>query len=221
MSRSFGCRSFTTRPPIEISPALIGSSPAIMRSKVDLPQPEGPSRTTKLPSSILRSMPWITSRSPKLFLMLRTVTAAMALALPCTAGTRRQDPVGNLDEPRRRPRAADTKAGSAVMRDAKSRTLATPQPYGKNRNIGSSFGLSPQNTNSRAGGLEVEPERIAHEAPASSTACRTAPNQPLTWIEDTLATAPASWNSATMRSMASGGSGSTSSRKSMARSASR
>src|SRR5512145_769212 len=98
MSRSFGCRSFTTRPPIEISPALIGSSPAIMRSKVDLPQPEGPSSTTKLPSSILRSMPWITSRSPKLFLTLRTVTAAIALALPCTADTRRQDPVGNLDE---------------------------------------------------------------------------------------------------------------------------
>src|SRR4029453_12504719 len=128
MSRSFGCRSFTTRPPIAISPALIGScpaiighnvdfpepppppppiaispaligsSPAIMRSKVDLPQPDGPSRTTKLPSSMLRSIPWITSRSPKLFLTLRTVTAAIALTLPCIAGTRRQDPVGNLDE---------------------------------------------------------------------------------------------------------------------------
>jgi hypothetical protein len=50
MSRSLGSRSFTTRAPIAISPALIGSRPATMRRSVDLPQPEGPTMTTNSPS---------------------------------------------------------------------------------------------------------------------------------------------------------------------------
>ena len=41
MSRSFGATPFTTRAPIEMVPAEISSRPAIMRSSVDLPQPEG------------------------------------------------------------------------------------------------------------------------------------------------------------------------------------
>src|ERR1700730_13680926 len=53
-------------PPIWISPELKSSSPAIIRSKVDLPQPEGPTNTVKDPSSTVRSMPWITSRDWKL-----------------------------------------------------------------------------------------------------------------------------------------------------------
>jgi hypothetical protein len=32
---------FTTRPSIDTVPEVIGSSPAIMRSTVDFPQPEG------------------------------------------------------------------------------------------------------------------------------------------------------------------------------------
>ena len=50
MSRSFGGRSFTTRSPIEIVPAVISSSPAMDRSAVDLPQPDGPTRTMNSPS---------------------------------------------------------------------------------------------------------------------------------------------------------------------------
>ena len=50
MSRSFGGRLLTTRSPIRISPAVIFSSPAIMRSSVDLPQPDGPTSTTNSPS---------------------------------------------------------------------------------------------------------------------------------------------------------------------------
>ena len=46
------------RPPIAISPAVDVSSPAIMRSVVDLPQPDGPTRTTNSPSAMSRSMPW-------------------------------------------------------------------------------------------------------------------------------------------------------------------
>src|SRR5579872_2260259 len=59
MSRSPGPASFTLIPSIERLPALMSSRPAIIRSRVDLPQPEGPtitmnslSRTVKETSSI-------------------------------------------------------------------------------------------------------------------------------------------------------------------------
>src|SRR5262245_50440168 len=54
MSRSLGGRSFTTRSPMVISPALISSSPATIRSVVDLPQPEGPTSTTNSLSRMCR-----------------------------------------------------------------------------------------------------------------------------------------------------------------------
>ena len=55
MSRSFGATSLTSRSPMRISPPETSSSPAIMRSKVDLPQPDGPTSTTNSPSAISRS----------------------------------------------------------------------------------------------------------------------------------------------------------------------
>jgi hypothetical protein len=54
---------FTTRPPITISPAVIASRPATMRSSVDLPQPEGPRITMNSPSAISMFTPWITCSS--------------------------------------------------------------------------------------------------------------------------------------------------------------
>src|SRR4030088_1228756 len=45
MSRSLAATLLTTRSPIRIRPSLICSSPASMRSAVDLPQPDGPTRT--------------------------------------------------------------------------------------------------------------------------------------------------------------------------------
>ena len=60
MSRSAGSRLFTTRGPMEISPSLISSSPATMRSNVDLPQPEGPTMTTNSPSVMSALTPWMT-----------------------------------------------------------------------------------------------------------------------------------------------------------------
>ena len=56
-SRSFGGRSLTRRPPMWISPAEMSSSPAISRSSVDLPQPDGPTSTTNSPVAMCRSMP--------------------------------------------------------------------------------------------------------------------------------------------------------------------
>ena len=57
MSRSFGGRLLTTRSPMLISPEVMFSSPAIIRSKVDLPQPDGPTSTTNSPSRIETSTP--------------------------------------------------------------------------------------------------------------------------------------------------------------------
>ena len=52
MSRSFGATSLTTRPSMLNVPPLIDSSPATMRSKVVLPQPDGPTSTSSSPSAI-------------------------------------------------------------------------------------------------------------------------------------------------------------------------
>src|SRR5882724_13264194 len=54
MSRSLGGRSLTTRSPIEISPEVISSSPATMRSVVVLPQPDGPTKTMNSLSRMVR-----------------------------------------------------------------------------------------------------------------------------------------------------------------------
>src|SRR5690606_35644082 len=55
------CPSMTTRPDVE------SSSPAMTRSSVDFPQPEGPTKTTNSPSSTSRSIPFSTSTGPKDF----------------------------------------------------------------------------------------------------------------------------------------------------------
>src|ERR1700742_1172321 len=54
MSRSRGARSLTTSPPMRSSPSLMSSSPAIIRSAVDFPQPDGPTRITNSPSAMSR-----------------------------------------------------------------------------------------------------------------------------------------------------------------------
>ncbi len=58
MSRSAGSSLFTTRSPILSVPLVIVSSPATIRSSVDLPQPEGPTSTTISPSAMSSEMPF-------------------------------------------------------------------------------------------------------------------------------------------------------------------
>ena len=77
MLRSLAATRLTTRSPMEISPVLMSSSPAIMRSSVDLPQPDGPTSTTSSLSAISTSMPWITSVVPKDFRTLLMPTLAI------------------------------------------------------------------------------------------------------------------------------------------------
>src|SRR5258706_9478609 len=92
MSRSFGATPLTTRSPIAIRPAEISSSPAIILKSVDLPQPEGPTRTQNSPSSTPTSTPCKTSVEPKLLRTPERVTDAMrVLDFPgawCLVGTR-------------------------------------------------------------------------------------------------------------------------------------
>src|SRR4051812_7076880 len=78
MSRSFGATRLTTRPPMAISPFVISSRPAIMRSNVDLPQPEGPTSTQNSPSSMVMSTPRMTCVDPNHFSTPVMVTAAMS-----------------------------------------------------------------------------------------------------------------------------------------------
>ncbi|CFW35593.1 Uncharacterised protein [Bordetella pertussis] len=49
---------------MRIRPEVGVSSPAIMRSVVDLPHPEGPSRTVKLPAGAVKLTPEIAAASP-------------------------------------------------------------------------------------------------------------------------------------------------------------
>src|SRR5690606_38051728 len=108
-------------------------------------------------------------------------------------------------------------AGSASSRSRKSSTLATPTAFGKNANIGASLGESPTNTQR----LRSASRSIAKRSRIISRVVLSlpqSPNQPLTWIELTLAFIPASRISATIRLTDAGGGGATSSRKSNPRS---
>src|SRR2546423_15078061 len=77
MSRSLGWTLLTTRSPIEIVPEVMFSSPASIRNNVDLPQPEGPTRTTNAPSSIGTLTPCRTSNPPNDLRTSRICTDAM------------------------------------------------------------------------------------------------------------------------------------------------
>src|SRR5262245_27475530 len=78
--------SLTRSPSMRNSPSLISSSPAIMRSSVDLPQPDGPTKTTNSPSAMSMSAPWTTSKLPKRLTTLVRVTAAILLLLDRAGG---------------------------------------------------------------------------------------------------------------------------------------
>src|SRR5688572_10923296 len=78
MSRWRGAKSVTSRPPIEISPLVTSSSPAIARSNVDFPQPDGPTSAMNSPSPIERDTSSIATTSPeKTFVRFRSSISAM------------------------------------------------------------------------------------------------------------------------------------------------
>src|SRR5215210_3848560 len=58
-------------------PRVMSSRPAIMRSAVDLPHPEGPTKTTNSPSGMSRFISWTaTTSSPKTLVTFSMVTSA-------------------------------------------------------------------------------------------------------------------------------------------------
>src|SRR5918994_1028756 len=81
MSRSIGGTWLTTVLPIRMSPDVMASRPAIMRSVVVLPQPEGPTKTTNSLSRMCRSTSFTTWLASNFLLSLRTITSAMTLSL--------------------------------------------------------------------------------------------------------------------------------------------
>src|SRR6185503_2105962 len=64
MSLSFGRAWVASRPSISTRPEETVSIPAIIRSRVDLPQPEGPTRTRNSPSAISSETRWTASALP-------------------------------------------------------------------------------------------------------------------------------------------------------------
>ena len=64
MSRSPGETRLTTRSPMEISPALMDSSPASIRGAVVLPEPEGATSTMNSPSATSRESEETACTSP-------------------------------------------------------------------------------------------------------------------------------------------------------------
>ena len=82
MPRSDGSAKVTSRPSIRMSPPLTVSSPAIIRSSVDLPEPEAPTKTTNSPFSMLRSTFSMTRTGPNDLLTFLSSTAA---TLACRA----------------------------------------------------------------------------------------------------------------------------------------
>src|SRR3954451_11232704 len=79
--RSEAGRPVTSCPSMAMLPPLTVSRPAMMRSRVDLPQPDGPTKTTNSPSATLRSTAWITVIDPKVFLMPLSVSSAIVASL--------------------------------------------------------------------------------------------------------------------------------------------
>src|SRR3954471_21347773 len=92
MPRSFGSSQVTLRPPIQICPVSTSSRPAMALRSVDLPQPEGPSRTRSSPSSTSSAKRSKTRTAPKAIVTSRTETAPIGSALHGTSGDAAHEP---------------------------------------------------------------------------------------------------------------------------------
>src|SRR5581483_1087595 len=79
MSRCEARLNVTSSPSSRILPEDGSSSPAIMRSVVVLPQPEGPSRTKNSPSAMVNDEARTAVKSPKRFCRLSSRISATAL----------------------------------------------------------------------------------------------------------------------------------------------
>src|ERR1700742_4544425 len=75
----------TTRSPTRISPIVGSTKPAIRRSVVVLPQPDGPSRQTSVPLAIVNEMSSTTAFEPYFFVNPRNSTDATGFPFKSSA----------------------------------------------------------------------------------------------------------------------------------------
>src|SRR4051812_29987588 len=89
-SRSLGGTPVMSRSPIQIEPWSTSSRPASMRSEVDFPQPDGPTRTRNSPSAMSRLRRSTAGRSEpgKSLAALSNLTVVMTLLLSPAARAR-------------------------------------------------------------------------------------------------------------------------------------
>ncbi len=71
---------------MSMSPSVMSSSPTIIRSNVDLPQPEGPTRMTNSPSSMSMLMSLTAGNPSAYFLTMFFISMAAIVSLLCQAG---------------------------------------------------------------------------------------------------------------------------------------
>ena len=80
MPRFDGGKSLTDLSAMIISPSVIVSKPAIKRSNVDFPHPDGPTKTTNSPFVISRSTSRMTLTFPNALLTLFNSTCAIYIS---------------------------------------------------------------------------------------------------------------------------------------------
>src|SRR5258708_19957364 len=90
----------TTRSPTTISPSLGSTKPAISRSVVVFPQPEGPSRHTRSPCSVLSDTASTTASAPSPLVRPRNSTATTLHPLPYSSLS---NPTATTSPPRPSP----------------------------------------------------------------------------------------------------------------------
>src|SRR6478752_1936632 len=85
--RSRGARSLTTLSPISISPEVMSSRPTIIRSSVDFPQPDGPTRIMNSPSATSMLTSFTAGKPSPYFLTMFFISmAAIGSPLHCAGG---------------------------------------------------------------------------------------------------------------------------------------
>src|SRR5437667_3990809 len=108
-SRCAGGSRVTSRPPISIEPASCTSRPAITRSSVVLPQPEGPRKHTSLPLSTSSETSSNAVKAPKRLVMPCTLRWMGRVAAEAVAGSIRE-PSRCLPAPANWPGSAGSSA---------------------------------------------------------------------------------------------------------------
>src|SRR5271154_3835918 len=81
---------------MRMSPEVTSSRPAMSLNSVDLPQPDGPTKTTNSPSAISRLASRITSTTPKVFESASIVRRAMAMGVQVSFDAGRGDAGGDV-----------------------------------------------------------------------------------------------------------------------------